>query len=62
MPNRQVPEGYVGVRDFEEFKRVLEEALARGEKKWNAKIVEKLYSLVLIGADVVCHILENRKG
>ncbi len=32
MPNRQVPEGYVGVRDFEEFKGALEEALTRGEK------------------------------
>lgn len=32
MPNRRVPEGYVGVSDFEEFKQVFEEALARGEK------------------------------
>ena len=32
MPNRKVPEGYLGVRDFEEFKQVFEEALARGEK------------------------------
>ncbi len=32
MLNRQVPEGYVGVRDFDEFKRIFKEALARGEK------------------------------
>ncbi|HEY4489665.1 MAG TPA: cyclic-phosphate processing receiver domain-containing protein [Candidatus Paceibacterota bacterium] len=32
MPNRRVPEGFVGVRDFEEFRQVLEEALASGEK------------------------------
>jgi hypothetical protein len=32
MPNRQVPEGFIGVRDFEEFRQVFEEALARGEK------------------------------
>ncbi|HCB55457.1 TPA: hypothetical protein DEP26_00575 [Candidatus Uhrbacteria bacterium] len=31
MPNRQVPEGYIGVRNFEEFKEILEEALAREE-------------------------------
>jgi hypothetical protein len=32
MPNRKVPEGFIGVRNFVEFKRMLEEALARGEK------------------------------
>ena len=32
MPNRQVPGGYIGVRDFDEFKKVLEEAFASGEK------------------------------
>lgn len=32
MPNRQVPDGFVGVRNFEEFKQALEDALARGEK------------------------------
>ena len=32
MPNRQVPDGFIGVRDFKEFKQVFEEALVRGEK------------------------------
>lgn len=32
MPNRQVPEGFIGVRDFDEFKEVFEGALTRGEK------------------------------
>lgn len=32
MPNRQAPVGYTGVRNFDEFRKVLEEALARGEK------------------------------
>ena len=32
MPNRQVPEGYTGVRDFEEFKQVFENAIALGER------------------------------
>lgn len=32
MPNRQVPGGYVGVRNFGEFKSIFEEALARGDK------------------------------
>jgi hypothetical protein len=31
MPNRQVPGGYVGARNFKEFKQIFEEALARGE-------------------------------
>lgn len=32
MPNRQVPEGFVGVHNFKEFKEVLDGALERGEK------------------------------
>lgn len=32
MPSRQVPDGFVGVRDFEEFKQVFMSALAHGEQ------------------------------